>query len=162
MTYSEQALFPNQESLPEGFPAKTYQLLADVLGWPENDQVYFGKSHDSLMISNPDGSFSKTSLAYCRPTQDGIWESCSGRWLNSGMGSHTGFLTLKTSESPSVVVECSLSDVLEATGKHLQKYLLSAKACSGILRRATRRGKKLPDRLHKALLHRSKQEDTKE
>lgn len=157
MTYSEQALFPKQESLPEGFPAKTYQLLADVLDWPENDQVCFGKSHDSLMTSNPDGSFSKTSLAYCRPTEDGIWESSSGRWLNSGMGSHTGFLTLKTSESPSVVVECSLSEVLETQGEHLQKYLLSEKACLGILRRSSRKGKQLPQELHDALVQQSQE-----
>jgi hypothetical protein len=44
----------------------------------------------------------------------------------------------------------SLSEVLE-TGTLPQKYCLSAKACSGILKRAERRGKKLPQMLKDAL-----------
>jgi hypothetical protein len=39
------------------------------------------------------------------------------------------------------------------TGEHLQKYSLSAKAAQGILRRANKRGKVLPDQLQKALEH---------
>ena len=46
---------------------------------------------------------------------------------------------------------CSLSEVLE-TGPLPERFFLSAKACSGILRRAEKRGKKLPERLRKALL----------
>ncbi|KVK90315.1 hypothetical protein WS93_35815 [Burkholderia cepacia] len=66
------------------------------------------------------------------------------------MGTHTGFLTLSTSEWPSDAVVCSLSDTLE-TGDVPQQYLLSAKACSGILRRAAKRGKELPRPLAHAL-----------
>jgi hypothetical protein len=88
---------------------------------------------------------------YCHQAEEGIWESSSGRWLNSGMGSRTGFLTLNTSEYPNAVEESSLSDVLEMTGEHLHKYSLSQKAASGILRRAQIRGKTLPDPLLKAL-----------
>jgi hypothetical protein len=33
-----------------------------------------------------------------------------------------------------------------------QRFFLSATACKGILRRADRRGKKLPEQLHDALL----------
>jgi hypothetical protein len=43
-----------------------------------------------------------------------------------------------------------LSDVLE-TGALPEKYSLSPRACSGILRRAERRGKELPPMLKKAL-----------
>jgi hypothetical protein len=43
-----------------------------------------------------------------------------------------------------------LSDVLE-TGDVPQRFFLSAKACSGILRRAGKRGKELPVALRKAL-----------
>jgi hypothetical protein len=43
-----------------------------------------------------------------------------------------------------------LSDVLE-TGPLPERYSLSPKACSGILRRAERRGKELPPMLKKAL-----------
>jgi hypothetical protein len=40
---------------------------------------------------------------------------------------------------------------LETTGDHLKKYSLSARAAQGILRRAEKRGKTLPEALQKAL-----------
>jgi hypothetical protein len=43
-----------------------------------------------------------------------------------------------------------LSDTLE-TGDLPQRFSLSATACQGILRRADKRGKKLPTRLQQAL-----------
>lgn len=43
-----------------------------------------------------------------------------------------------------------MADVLE-TSEVPQKYYLSAKACAGILTRAARRGKKLPEALETAL-----------
>jgi hypothetical protein len=43
-----------------------------------------------------------------------------------------------------------LSDTLE-TGVLPQRFSLSATACQGILRRAEKRGKKLPTRLQQAL-----------
>ncbi len=57
--------------------------------------------------------------------------------------------TLDTSESPSDAVECSLSQVLNPTAP--QRFSLSAKAASGILRRAGRKGKVLPQALEEAL-----------
>lgn len=45
---------------------------------------------------------------------------------------------------------CSLSRVLE-TGSVPSRFFLSSKACSGILRRAEKRGKELPPALHAAL-----------
>jgi hypothetical protein len=63
-------------------------------------------------------------------------------WLNSGMGSPTECLTLNTSEWPSAAAVCSLSDVLE-TQPVPQRFFLSAKACHGILRRASRRDRGL-------------------
>ena len=61
----------------------------------------------------------------------------------------TEFLTLNTGESPSVAVESTLSSILQADAP--EKYYLSAKACEGILRRAERRGKQLPEMLKLAL-----------
>jgi hypothetical protein len=56
-----------------------------------------------------------------------------------------------TSEYPSAGVESSsLADVLLTQA--LPKYSLSPRACEGILRRATKRGKELPEMLTKALL----------
>lgn len=76
--------------------------------------------------------------------------------------------TLKTGEKPSetavqemlsvwgphsVAEESLLSQILEANP--LPKYNLTAKACLGILRRAERRGKDLPERLKQVLLMQS-------
>jgi hypothetical protein len=66
------------------------------------------------------------------------------------MGSPTECWTLNTLESPSVAVESSLSHILE-TGELPPRFYLSAKACAGILKRATRRGKALPPMLEQAL-----------
>jgi site-specific DNA-cytosine methylase len=56
---------------------------------------------------------------------------------------------LKTSESPSEGDACSLSGILEPSVP--QRFYLSARAASGILRRAARREKVLPAELHQAL-----------
>lgn len=58
--------------------------------------------------------------------------------------------TLNIGESPSVESESLLSQILEANAP--LKYYLSERACQGILTRASRRGKKLPDLLQTALL----------
>ena len=80
----------------------------------------------------------------CLATEDGILVPSLGRWGNAGMGSPTECLTLSSSEFHSAADVCSLSDILE-TGDVPQRFYLSAKACQGILRRAEKRGKKLPD-----------------
>jgi hypothetical protein len=54
------------------------------------------------------------------------------------------------SDWPSDGSACSLSSVLE-TGPIPQKYYLSGKASAGILRRAEKRGKALPELLKQAL-----------
>ena len=69
-----------------------------------------------------------------------------GAWLGECMTRNTG-------ESPNAAVVSRLSQILEATPQ--EKYSLSAKACQGILRRAERRGKDLPDLLKTVLLMQS-------
>jgi hypothetical protein len=56
---------------------------------------------------------------------------------------------LNTGVSPSEEQESTLSQILLAEVP--EKYYLSPKACLGILRRASVRGKELPDVLKKAL-----------
>lgn len=58
--------------------------------------------------------------------------------------------TLNIGESPSVESESLLSQILEANAP--LKYYLSERTCQGILTRASRRGKVLPDLLKTALL----------
>ena len=81
-----------------------------------------------------------------------------GAWLGDS-------LTLNTGEKPSMTAvqevcsawgphsaakESLLSQILEVNAP--EKYFLSTRACRGILTRASRRGKKLPDLLETALL----------
>ena len=60
-----------------------------------------------------------------------------------------GSSTLNTGASPKDAVESFLSQILEANVP--ETYCLSQKACLGILRRASRRGKELPAILKTAL-----------
>ena len=70
------------------------------------------------------------------------WET-DGPW-------HGELMTRNTGESPNDVVVSRLSQILE-DHPH-QKYFLSEKACLGILNRAERRGKDLPETLKLALM----------
>ena len=98
----------------------------------------------------PSGWFGRTSPAYFPLTEDETLPASFEGWQNSGMGSPTEFLTLSTLEWPSAAAVCSLSDILEI-GNVPQRFFLSATACRGILRRAERRGKELPQALSLAL-----------
>lgn len=63
---------------------------------------------------------------------------------------HGEFSTLNISDSPNDAAACSLSQVLE-TGSIPQRFFLSKLACAGILRRAEKRGRVLPEHLARAL-----------
>lgn len=67
----------------------------------------------------------------------------------TGIPSHGVCLMLNFGESPNVVEESGLSQILEANVP--QKYYLSERACVGVLRRAERRGKELKPILKLAL-----------
>lgn len=59
-------------------------------------------------------------------------------------------MTLNFGESPSAERESTLSQILDLNAP--EKYSLSPRACQGILNRAARRGKELPDMLKDALM----------
>ena len=73
-------------------------------------------------------------------------------WVEMDGASLGERLMLNTGEYPNVVEESILSSILEENAP--TKYYLSARACQGILNRAERRGKKLPEMLEKALRER--------
>lgn len=149
---SDQMSFLEPTHSSEGSPARTSVWLAAVKDWLENAADFGTSSTVSLLRSLPVGFLSRTSLA-CYPVTRGATLPLSFQgWQNSGMGGPTGYLTLNTSESHSAAVECSLSDILEVDVH--PKYYLSPRACRGILRRAQRRDRELPPRLHRALLDR--------
>lgn len=70
------------------------------------------------------------------PETDGLWLGDS--------------LMLNIGEFPNAERESRLSWILEVNAP--EKYYLSARACQGILTRASRRGKRLPELLEAALL----------
>ena len=117
-----------------------------------------------LTSIGPSGWSGRTCPASCHRETDGTLEPSSEGWQNSGMGGPTGSWTLNGCEhngihapSRSAGDVCSLSDVLE-TKPVPPRFSLSAKACSGVLRRAERRGKELPPMLKQALLAASQPE----
>ena len=65
--------------------------------------------------------------------------------------SHGGSSTRNIGASLNVVVESSLSRILQPEKDVPEKYYLTPRACQGILRRAKERGKELPGELRAAL-----------
>jgi hypothetical protein len=79
---------------------------------------------------------------------------------NAGLLSDGGFWTADISESPKDAAECSLSAVLQT---HVSpRYFLSPKAAAGILRRAEKRGRELPEPLRSALTLLASEDDNRE
>lgn len=70
-------------------------------------------------------------------------------WWSILTDSPQGTSSLNVSEEPNVLVYTRLSQILEENPD--PKYNLTPKACAGILRRAERRGKKLPEALKTVL-----------
>lgn len=100
--------------------------------------------------ASPTSPYGKTSPEPSPLTVGETLLRSSTRWSTSGRVTLRGeSWTAASSESPSVAVECSLSQILEANAP--SKYWLSPKACAGILRRAAKRGKELPRELERAL-----------
>jgi len=136
--------------LAEDSPAKTSAWLETARAWQDHVRASGGNSPGLLTLCARRGSSSKTFPVSCRLALGGIWEPSSERWGTWGMGSPTECWTLNGSDWPSDAVVSSLSDVLEMQGVP-ERYFLSPKACIGILRRAEKRGKRLPALLQQAL-----------
>jgi hypothetical protein len=80
------------------------------------------------------------------------WAPFSGPWPSAGLMTQSGVYAMPNiSEFPRDAVVCSLSQVLQPAEDVDQKYYLSPRAATGILRRAAKRGKELPAHLAAAL-----------
>lgn len=116
----------------------------------EKEQDYSGTRLLSQRMSKRDGLSWRMSPDYLHQIKDATSEQSSLHWPKQGMCMLNGeCLTRNSLESPNDAVESLLSQVLE--NRVDDRYLLSPKAAAGILRRAGRRGKKLPARLEAAL-----------
>ena len=147
-------------SSAEDSPAKTSQSPENEKDSRVNDQDCSSRQPESLTLfsDQEDGCSLKTYPDSFHPTEAEISESFSRRWPSSGfMTSPTEFWTADTSECPSGGgVFSSLPDVLEATVP--ERFFLSPKAAAGILRRAEKRGKRVPAPLERALRELSEEE----
>lgn len=77
-------------------------------------------------------------------------ENASVYWLTSTDLQRARFcFTLRLNEYPRMTNPTKLSEILEENAD--EKYNLSARACQGILNRAEKRGKSLPEILKTAL-----------
>lgn len=138
--------------------ARITALQESAAAWLETVVRSGGSSIGSLLTSSPPGLSEKMYLGCFPRVEDETSSSSSIPLFNSGMASPGLYWTANTSEWRSDGAACSLSDILEANPD--PKYYLSPKACSGILRRAERRGKTLPEALEEALTHRARSETT--
>ena len=157
-SYEQPGLFPPEESSPGDGPAKATRLPGVARAWLTHVRDCGGTSCDSWLRHVPAGSLARMFLGSCRSTTDETSGESSQTWMSSGMAWRGEYWMLNGSESPSDASACSLPDVLE-TGSHLSKYFLSPRAAAGILRRAERRGRDLPEHLAEALSQLSKVED---
>jgi len=143
-------LFPSSAA---GSHAKITALQENAAAWLATVARSGGKCTGSLLTSAPPGLSEKMFLASSVPTGEETSSQSLPPLFNSGMAAPGLFLTLNTSEWRNEGVACSLSDILEANPD--PKFLLSPRACSGIIRRAERRGKELPEALATALKQRA-------
>lgn len=116
------------ENVPGAFSSNGGEDFRTVL---ENLPTRHNQTFQFLDLRGGDGA---------RPEQS---SETAGLW-------HGGCSTLNVGECPSVESVSQLSQILEVNVP--QRYFLSARACQGILTRASRRGKALPDLLKTALL----------
>ena len=140
-------------------PVNHSRLQEKDLDWMIHVATLPSTTYELLTKLNPNGSSSRMSLASCHRTTEGILLPSCEKWRTSGMGALTGFLTLNTSEFHKDADACLLSGILMEIGDVPQRFYLSQKACEGILRRAERRGKQLPQMLRQALVKRAKPQE---
>ena len=108
----------------------------------------------SQMELFPGGQFGKTSQELSLQTMEEILQRSSMKWGKQGRISANTLCWMHSfSESPNAedAFSSSLAGILQPPQSVPIRYYLSPKACQGILRRANRRGKVLPERLQKAL-----------
>lgn len=137
-------------SSSEGRPAKDSASPASAVGSLEKAATSPLSLRDWLKRYALGGSSGRTSPEFSRLLTTPS-DAFSGPFRSSGMAAHGECWTLNSSEWPSDASVCFLSDILEPLPLP-ERYFLSPKACAGILRRAEKRGKRLPPMLHAALL----------
>jgi hypothetical protein len=133
--------------------AKTYPSLESAPDLPANKAGCSTTSPalQMTLLAKADSFYSKTSRVFSPRTVGEISPSFSGRWPNSGFTTRLGECWIAvTSESHNDGAACSsLGGVVAANVA--PRFFLNPKAAAGILRRATKRRRKIPMALRTAL-----------
>ena len=134
-------------------PIKGQVTLFDLDTWSgrtcqEPSPATEGKTSRPSSRRSSGSSARKRPMCLCLIGGGGHTQGCSTMTWDDGalLGDYT---THSTGEFPSEENASRLSQILEVCPQ--EKYSLSAKACDGILRRAEKRGKALPEALKVAL-----------
>lgn len=137
------------------------EQVAGQVGWFDQDILYgktFQERSQAIKAETSGRSSTRSSvsknqtLPTCLCLQKGNGQSPDASMMTWGGGVLLGEFTMhSTGECPREERESRLSWILQDSAH--PKYYLSAKACEGILSRAERRGKALPEILKKALTH---------
>lgn len=114
----------------------------------DTEAVYFLDLQTSLEKESLNGLSLRMFQGSLMPTVEKISEQSSPRWMNSGMAFRGEYSMQSSLEHPSVVVESSLSEVLEASAP--LTYFLTIKQIESLLQRSADRNKKLPRDLDEA------------
>ena len=101
-------------------------------------------------------NLSTHSLKTCRASsvviKEKISQNCSMGWKQSGTLTSPGeYLTLNIGFHSEEKESLYLRDILQPSQDVAPKYYLSSRACAGILRRADKKGRKLPENLRRTL-----------
>ena len=114
--------------------------------FPEHSAVT--RERTSRRSSKPSAKSKEPVLMFLNLRRGGGGNPLGASWEMLG-ALPGGFTMLNFGESPSEERESTLSQILDLNAP--EKYFLSERACAGILRRASKRGKILPDMLKEAL-----------
>ena len=116
---------------------------------PEHSQATAARTSKPSSRNSSASQSQQRLMCLCLKRVDGAKpDACKMIWADGA--SHGELWTLNTGERPSEENASRLSQILEERAH--PKYSLSARACKGILNRASRRGKELPEELKSALL----------
>lgn len=126
------SLFDRDSSFGKMFPERCRAEIP-----PERTSESFSKKSQELPTVTP---------LFLDLRIDGPMRGLSWETGGLSLGEYT---TVSFGESPNVVADCRLSQILEVNPS--RRYYLSAKACQGILNRASEREKELPEILSRAL-----------
>ena len=102
-----------------------------------------------LCLTAEDGRIAERSSATASLLRGDLWTLNTSEYLNVASVSPSWSITGEATQRTYYFRESRLSEILQTDAS--EKYYLSAKACEGILRRADKRGKELPEVLKKAL-----------